>query len=82
MEIMTKQEILAKMQDIFRDVLDNDDIVLSEETTAQDIEEWNSLTQVQLITAIEQTFNIRFSLMEMMNWTRVGEIAEGIMGKL
>lgn len=79
---MTKQEILAKMQDIFRDVLDNDDIVLTEETTAQDIEEWNSLTQVQLITAIEQSFNIRFSLMEMMNWTRVGEIAEGIMGKL
>lgn len=79
---MNKQEILAKMQDIFRDVLDNDDIVLTEETTAQDIEEWNSLTQVQLITAIEHEFNIRFSLMEMMNWIRVGEIAEGIMKKL
>ncbi|MBQ0087741.1 MAG: acyl carrier protein [Prevotellaceae bacterium] len=79
---MNKQEILAKMQDIFRDVLNNDDIVLTEETTAQDIEEWNSLTQVQLITTIEHEFNIRFSLMEMMNWTKVGEIAAGIQGKL
>ncbi len=79
---MDKQEVLAKIQDIFRDVLNNDDIVLSEDTTAQDIEEWNSLTQVQLITAIEQEFQIRFSLMEMMNWIRVGEIAEGVVGKL
>lgn len=79
---MNKQEILAKMEEIFRDVLNNDDIVLTEETTAQDIEEWNSLTQVQLITTIEHEFNIRFSLMEMMNWTKVGEIAAGIQGKL
>lgn len=79
---MNKQEILAKMEEIFRDALNNDDIVLTEETTAQDIEEWNSLTQVQLITTIEHEFNIRFSLMEMMNWTKVGEIAAGIQGKL
>lgn len=79
---MNKQEVLAKMQDIFRDVLDNEEIVLTESTSADDIEEWTSLTHVQLITAMEQEFAIHFKLQEMMSWQDVGEIAESIIAKL
>lgn len=79
---MNKQEILARMQNIFRDVLDNEEIVLTESSTADDIEEWTSLTHVQLITTIEQEFNIHFKMQEMMSWQNVGEIAESIIAKL
>lgn len=79
---MNKQEILAKLQELFRDVLGNEDIVLAESTSADDIEEWTSLTHVQLITTMEQEFNIHFKLQEMMSWQNVGEIADSIITKL
>lgn len=49
---MEKTEILVKVQDIFRDVLDNEEIVLNNDTSADDIEEWDSLSHIQLIVAI------------------------------
>lgn len=51
---MEKNEILAKVQDIFRDILENEEIILSNETTADDIEEWDSLSHIQLIVTIEK----------------------------
>ena len=51
---MEKTEILVKVQDIFRDVLDNEEIVLNNDTSADDIEEWDSLSHIQLIVAIEK----------------------------
>lgn len=53
---MEKTEILVKVQDIFRDVLDNEEIVLNNDTSADDIEEWDSLSHIQLIVAIEKHF--------------------------
>lgn len=79
---MTREEILAKVEEIFRDVLENENIVLNEETTAEDIEEWTSLTHVQLISAMESGLNIKFSLREMMSWQNVGEIVNSIEKKL
>lgn len=58
---MEKNEILAKVQDIFRDILENEEIILSNETTADDIEEWDSLSHIQLIVTIEKTFKIKFT---------------------
>ena len=55
---MEKTEILVKVQDIFRDVLDNEEIVLNNDTSADDIEEWDSLSHIQLIVAIEKHFKI------------------------
>ena len=75
---MTREEILAKVEEIFRDVLANQSIELNEETTAEDIEEWTSLTHVQLISAMESGLNIKFSLREMMSWQNVGEIMNSI----
>lgn len=74
-------EILAKVQDIFRDVLDNEEIVLNYETTADDIEEWDSLSHIQLIVAIEKTLKIKFTSKEILSWKNVGEMTECIARK-
>lgn len=75
-------EILANCTPIFRDVLDNEDIVLHAETTADDIEEWDSLTHIQLIVAIEKHFKIRFTTAEITSFKNVGEMCEAISKKL
>ncbi len=75
---MEKNEILNQVQEIFRDVLDNEDIVLTNETTANDIEEWDSLSHIQLIVAIEKNFKLKFTSLEIMKWKNVGEMIDTI----
>ncbi|TSJ43684.1 acyl carrier protein [Mucilaginibacter corticis] len=79
---MEQTEILAKVQDIFRDVLDNEDIVLTPQTTADDVEDWDSLSHIQLIVAIEKAFKIKFTSKEILSWSNVSEMTESIAGKL
>ena len=71
---MEKNQILEEVQEIFRDVLDNEDIVLEDATTADDIEEWDSLTHIQLIVAIEKHFKVKFTSLEILSWKNVGEM--------
>ena len=78
---MEKTEILAQIQDIFRDILDNEDIVLTNETTANDVEEWDSLSHIQLIVAIEKHFKMKFTSKEMLSWKNVGEMVDCIASK-
>lgn len=78
---MEKNQIMAEVQEIFRDVLDNEDIVLSNETTAEDIEEWDSLTHIQLIVAIEKRFKVKFTSKEILSWKNVGEMIDCISTK-
>lgn len=78
---MEKNEILTKVQEIFRDVLDNEEIVLTNETTADDIEEWDSLSHVQLVVAVEKSFKVKFSSKEILSWKNVGEMVDCIMSK-
>lgn len=78
---MEKNEILAKVQTIFRDVLDNEEIILTDETTANDIEEWDSLSHIQLIVAIEKAFGVKFTSLEIMKWKNVGEMLDSIVAK-
>lgn len=75
---MERKEILEKVQEIFCDVLGNDDIVLTETTTTQDVDEWTSLAQAQILTAIENELGIRFSLKEIMSVKSVGDIVNAI----
>lgn len=79
---MERKEIFEKLTEIFRDVMDNDEIVLEENTTAEDIEEWDSLAHVQLIERIESVFGLKFSAKEMMSWEDVGEFVDSIAEKL
>ena len=78
---MEKSQILDEVQAIFREVLDNEEIVLANETTADDIEEWDSLTHIQLIVAIEKHFKIRFTSREILSWQNVGQLIDSIANK-
>ena len=78
----TKSEILGQVNTIFRDVLENDKLEIKENTTGDDIEEWDSLTHMQLVMTIEKHFKIRFTSSEIINFKNVGEMCEGILTKL
>lgn len=78
---MDRNEVLEKLTPIFREQLDNEDIELNAETTAEDIEEWDSLSHIQLIVAIEKSFGIRFTSSEIQSWNNVGEMIDSIISK-
>jgi acyl carrier protein len=78
---MNRTELIEYLQSIFCRVLGNDAITLNENTTAEDIAEWTSLTHVQLINEIESAMNVHFSVREMMGWQNVGEIMDSIEAK-
>jgi acyl carrier protein len=75
---MTKDQVLSEVNDIFRDVFDDDTIELSERTTAKDVDEWDSLNNIQLVVAIERHFKIRFSTSQIRSWQNVGEMCAAI----
>lgn len=79
---MERPEVLKQVNDIFIDVLENNDIKLNDQTTANEIEEWDSLAHIHLIVAIERKFDIRFTSKEMQSWDNVGEMIDCICGKL
>lgn len=79
---MEREEIFEKLNEIFEDVLDLDETPnLTNETSANDIEEWDSLAQIQLVVAIEKAFSINFTSKEMMSWNNVGEMVDTIISK-
>ncbi len=80
---MNREEIFSKLNEIFIDVLDlEDEIELTDETSANDIEEWDSLSHIQLIVAIEKAFGIKFTSLEIMKWRNVGEMVNSMEEKL
>ena len=71
---MTNEEILTKITDVVRDELDEDDIVLTPETKARDVEGWDSLAHVRIVVAVEQEFGVRFDMAEITNLDSVGDL--------
>lgn len=81
--IMERKVIFEKLNAIFEDVLDLDETPnLTDETSANDIEEWDSLSHIQLIVAIEKSFKIKFTSLEIMKWANVGEMVNSMEEKL
>lgn len=79
---MNREEILITLTEIFIDEFDDDTIVLSDETSAKDIEDWDSLANVNLIVAIEHTFQMKFNMGEVNNMKNVGEMVDIIMKRI
>lgn len=77
---MSKTEIFEKLNEIFRDVFDDEDITITEATTAKDIEDWDSLTHIMLLSAIEDEFDIKFDMKAVQGLKNVGDMAELIAG--
>lgn len=75
-------DITEKLTSVFREVFDDETIVLSDELTADDIDAWDSLSHVNLIIAIEMAFDIGFKQNEILNFANVGELKENILLKL
>jgi acyl carrier protein len=75
---MERPDKLKQINTIFIDILDNEDIIIEESTTAKDIDEWDSLTHIQLVVAIEKKFKIRFTSREIQSWKNVGEMLDSI----
>lgn len=73
---MNRAEILQKVNEIFRDVFDDDSLVIVESTTAEDIEDWDSLTHITLISEIEEAFSMRFSMKDVLGMKNVGEMLD------
>ena len=78
---MERNDIMSRVQE-FRDELELDDLVLTDETTADDVEEWDSLSHVQLVVALEKAFNIKFTSREILSWDNVGDLVDCIGKKL
>jgi acyl carrier protein len=73
---------LEKLNPIFRQVFEDDDIIVNRETTADDIDAWDSLSHINLVMAIEMEFKIRFALGELQSLKNVGHLADLIDKKL
>lgn len=79
---MSKEEVLSRVNEIFKDAFDREDLRIGYETTAADVEGWDSLMQMNLIEMIEDDFGIRFSMEEVINMQNVGAMLDVIMTKL
>ncbi len=79
---MNEKDILNALTEVFRDVFDDDDIVLTPDTTANDIDGWDSQTHVLLIVAAEPRFGVKFRTAELESLKNVGHFAELIRAKL
>ncbi|MCQ2522955.1 MAG: acyl carrier protein [Lachnospiraceae bacterium] len=79
---MSRLEVFEKLQEIFADVFDDDTIELTDETNSNDIEDWDSLEQINLIVAIETEFSIKFQMGEVSKIKNVGEMADLILERI
>lgn len=75
------KDVLDQFTEIFIDVLDEEDIVLTLESTADDVDEWDSLTHVQLVVAIEKHFKVKFTVAELEGFKDVGAMCQGVLDK-
>ena len=74
-------DVFDKLIPIFRNVFDDDELIIVETTKAEDIDEWDSLAHIRLVLTIEKVFELRFTSDEISNLANVGDMAKLIMKK-
>ena len=79
---MTREAVFEKLNEVFRDVFEDDEITVEDSTTAADVDGWDSLEHINLINAIEQEFDIKFNMGQIVSMKNVGEMADIIISKL
>ncbi len=79
---MSATDILADVSIIIKDVLELPDLVVTSTTSAEEVDEWDSMTHIQLISAIESKYKVRFALGELQSLKNVGDMVELIQKKL
>ena len=78
---MEKNEIVSRLTPIFRDVFNNDTLVVSEGMTAKDVPTWDSLSNINMIIAVEKAFGVKFRIKDVRALKNVGELLERIKSK-
>lgn len=79
---MTREEVMSKVQDIFRDVFDDDSLIIVDSTNSEDIEDWDSLEHISLVVSMEKEFDMKFDIKEVGKLANVGEMVDLIVSKL
>ena len=72
----SSDETIARLQKVFREVFDNDELVISRQTTAADVDDWDSINHVNLVLAVEREFKVRLSSSGIANLKNVGELVD------
>lgn len=73
---MDRNRIFEKLTAVFQDIFDDEGITISESTTAADIEDWDSLTHIMLLSAVEDEFNVKFDMKAVQGLKNVGEMVD------
>jgi acyl carrier protein len=81
-QLMDSNALLAELQPIFRDILDQPDLVLTRGSNSQNVEDWDSLAHINLVTSIEKKFKIKFALSELQGLKNVGEMIDLMLVKM
>ncbi len=79
---MKREEIFEKLNEIFRNNFDDDEIELKNETSSADIDDWDSLEQINLVVAIQDAFKVKFNIDEVNAMKNVGEMVDFIIEKV
>ncbi len=79
---MSREEVFEKVQEIFRDVFDDDDLRISDQTNSDEIDDWDSLEHISLIISMEKEFSMKFDIKEVNKLENVGEMIDLILRKM
>jgi acyl carrier protein len=78
---LDREQVISRLVELMEDAFDEDDIAYSDDLTADDIEEWDSLSNVRFIVSVEQAFGVRFTVGEIEGFANVGELVDKIVEK-
>lgn len=79
---MERTEIIEKLTSVFQEVFSDNNLVLNDEMTANDVERWDSLTHMLMISTVEERFGVKFKLKELNKLKKVGDMIEILQEKL
>ena len=79
---MSREEVFERLDQVFQDVFDDESIEVNDETTSDDIEDWDSLEHINLIAAVEQEFGVKFNMGQVVSMKNVGEMVDIILSQI
>ena len=77
--MINRDQVHTDVETVFRRVFDRNELVITNEMVANDVESWDSLVHITLVIALEEQFDIRFTTRELMGWKNVGEMIDTLM---
>ncbi len=76
---MERTEVLKRLESIIREVVDNETITINEQTKAEDVEDWDSLANVQIVVGMQKEFGKKFTAKDILEWKTVSDMIDSVM---